>query len=249
MSYPNFKNKHLEEALFTSEEFIDFAHKTIRTKFPKKWIITFQRHAEGFIKRKFKLRRIKKAFLAGNVYLNRNVGLIKIGGIGSPHACTVFEELIALGGTEFVIIGTAGGLQKRGLFICNRAIRDEGTSSHYLKHSKYAYPHNEFTNKLQRFLDSKNLKVESGTSWTIDAPYRETKAEIAAYKKEGVVTVEMESSAMFSVAKCRGVKIAAIFSVSDLVGGGAWEPEFDKKHYKINFHKAIVAAYEYLSKN
>ncbi len=248
MAYPNYKNKHLEEALFHPRDFVRWAHKENKIIFPKKWIITFQKHAEGFIRRNFKVKKHVNHSLGGNIYIKGRVGFIRIRGIGAPHACTVLEELIAIGGREFIITGTAGGLKERGLFLCNRAIRDEGTSIHYVNHSKYSYPNKELTFRIKKFLESKGLKVELGTSWTIDAPYRETKKEINYYKREGVKTVEMEASAMFTVARLRRVKIAAIFSVSDIIGNDKWEPHFDKKHYKIAFHKAIAYSYELLRK-
>jgi purine-nucleoside phosphorylase len=52
-------------------------------------------------------------------------------------------------------------------------------------------------------------------TWTIDAVYRETVEEALAYREEGVVTVEMEAAALFTIAEVRGVDIAALFVVSD----------------------------------
>jgi len=147
MAYPNFKNKHLEEALFSPEDFLDFAYKS-RNKFPRKWVLIFQRSVEKYITRNFKLKKHKEHHLAGNLYIHRGIGFFKVGGIGSPHAVTVLEELIGLGGKEFILIGTAGGLQDFGIFLCNKAVRDEGTSYHYIPKGKYSYP-NERLSKRQ----------------------------------------------------------------------------------------------------
>ena len=91
--------------------------------------------------------------------------------------------------------------------VCEKAIRDEGTSHHYLKPSKYAYASKDMTQKIKNSLDKFKQKYFVGTSWTIDAPYRETVAEATQYQKEGVATVEMEASALFAVSQYRNVEL------------------------------------------
>jgi uridine phosphorylase len=116
--------------------------------------------------------------------------------------------------------------------VCEKAIRDEGTSHHYLKHSKYAYASKEMTNKIKRSLEKFKQKYFVGTSWTIDAPYRETVAEAKQYQKEGVATVEMEASALFAVAQYRNVELGAIFTISDSLAELQWKPKFHLKKTK-----------------
>lgn len=141
------------------------------------------------------------------------------------------EELIALGGKEFLNIGTAGGLKKEGIILCEKALRDEGTSYHYIPKGKFAYPDKSLTIRLEKLLKKINIPFMKGATWTIDAPYRETKAEIEKYSKQGIYTVEMEASALFSVAKYRNVKIASVFIVSDLLGK-KWLPKFHRFNVK-----------------
>ena len=119
-----------------------------------------------------------------------------------------------------------------GLMVCEKAIRDEGTSHHYLKHSKYAYASKDMTNKIKKSLDKFKQKYFIGTSWTIDAPYRETVAEAKQYQKEGVATVEMEASALFAVAQYRNVELGAIFTISDSLAELEWKPKFHFKKTK-----------------
>ena len=85
-------------------------------------------------------------------------------------------------------------------------------------------------------LKKKGLQFFRGVTWTIDAPYRETKAELQHYKKLGISTVEMEASAMFAVAKYRKVKIASAFVVSDILGT-KWVPKFHKLDVKRTLNK------------
>ncbi|MBI1968679.1 hypothetical protein HYS49_02105, partial [Candidatus Woesearchaeota archaeon] len=87
-----------------------------------------------------------------------------------------------------------------------------------------------------------NISFQKATSWTIDAPYRETKAEIQKYKKQNVATVEMESSALFTVAQIRKVKIASAFVVSDVLGEDKWDPQFDAKHVNRKLYQLFDVA-------
>jgi uridine phosphorylase len=246
MQYPQYRNKHLEDSLFDAKNFITYLYK--QKNYPKKYIIIFQRHSERYIKRQYALKKDKDGSKAGNMYIYKDIGFFKMTGIGSPHAVTALEELIALGGKEFIIIGTAGGFQDYGLVVCDKAIRDEGTSYHYISDGKYSYPNKALTDRYIRILKHKKIPYIIGTSWTIDAPYRETKAEIDKYKKEGVWTVEMEASAMFATCYVRRVKIAAAFSVSDIIGKEEWEPSFHKKAVKQGLITLIDAAVKCFSK-
>ncbi len=230
MGYPNFQNKHLEQALFNPQDFVSWKHflKNDFEKSPKKYVLIYYPRLLDYFKRRYKPKKIKLYRLI-TVYMHKDVGVVCMTGIGSPHATTVLEELIALGGKEFLNIGSAGGLKDFGIFLCEKSIRDEGTSSHYSPHGKFAYPDKELTRRLERHLLKNNVSFQRATSWTIDAPYRETKAEIQEYKKQNVATVEMESSALFTVAQLRKVKIASAFVVSDVLGDDKWNPQFDAK--------------------
>lgn len=244
MAYPNFENKHAEDALFHPSDFIKY--RKWKGTFPKKYILTYQSKAKNYFVRKYKPKKIKLYSLL-TIYVYRGVGFVRMTGIGSPNAVTVLEELIALGGREFLNIGTAGGLHNEGVFLCDKAIRDEGTSHHYMPQGDLAYPDKELTEELRKSLQRSSLQFDTGTTWTIDAPYRETKAEVARYVKEGVKTVEMEASALFSVAKYRKVKIASAFVVSDVLGK-KWLPKFHRFDIRKTQNKLIDSAVNCLLK-
>lgn len=247
MTFPNFINKHLEEALFNAHDFLKYKKTDLRN-FPSNYIIAYQQGPLDYFKRAFK-GKYKIIKFSGQLKVHKlgDIGFVKLDGIGAPHAGTLLEELIALGGKRFINLGTAGGLQHRGTFLCEKAIRDEGTSSHYAKHEKYAYPSRELTRKLGECLTRQKLIFEKGITWTIDAPYRETKAEVEQYRNEGVATVEMEASALFAIAKLRKVEIAAAFAVSDLLKS-EWEPEFHTMNLKKSLNKIVDAAVDCLRK-
>jgi len=175
----------------------------------------------------------------------KDIGFIRVTGIGSPNAVTILEELIALGGRVFLNIGLAGGLQREGIFLCDKALRDEGTSYHYLPHNKFAFPDEKLTKKLGEFIEKQGLEFFKGATWTIDAPYRETISEIKKYAKTGIATVDMESSALFAVAEYKKVKIASVFVVSDLLGN-EWVPKSHELKVKKTLDRLIDAGVDCL---
>jgi purine-nucleoside phosphorylase len=145
-------------------------------------------------------------------------------------------------------MGRAGGLSGYGTFLCKKAIRDEGTSYHYTPPSKYAYPDERLTKRLEDSLKENNIEFRKAINWTIDSIFRETKKEIEQYKNEGVTTVDMEASALFAVAGVREAKIAAAFVVSDVFFEGGWERGRDKLSVKkdlIKLTDAVVDCFTY----
>jgi uridine phosphorylase len=138
----------------------------------------------------------------------------------------VIEELAALGVKSIVGVGTAGGLspdlEVGQVVLCSAALRDEGTSHHYSPPGRWALPDSELLASLRSALPDALV----GPSWTTDAPYRETAEEIVAYREEGILTVDMEASAMFTVGTSLGVQTASVFCVSDVLHGEEWEPHF-----------------------
>jgi uridine phosphorylase len=238
MVFPKFRNKHLEEALFTAEDFRVYK-KWKKNVFPKKMILCYSDIPLSYFKRKFKGKYSKINIYNDNDILKiGNVGFIKMAGIGAPGAAILMEELIIGGTKEFINMGTAGGLYQTGVFLCNRAVRDEGTSHHYIANSIYSYPDDSLTRRLGEALEKSKIDYQVGATWTIDAAYRETKKEIEHYKKLGVKTVEMEASALFAVAKVRGVKIASMFAVSDVLGE-KWDPQFHKMDLRRTLNRMV----------
>ena len=104
--------------------------------------------------------------------------------------------------------------------------RDEGTSHHYLEPSVFSYASAELTERAKRSLDKIQTPYTVGTSWTVDAPFRETVAEVRKYQEEGILTVEMEAAALFAVAEYRNVQLGAILTVSDTLADLTWNPQF-----------------------
>ena len=149
-------------------------------------------------------------------------------GIGAPIASAILEELIALGCRKFVACGSGGVLNselKRGtVVIPSSAVRDEGTSYHYLSPSRTIEMNPEVVTKLEGVLKKHRINYEIGKTWTTDAFYRETKHRIAKRKSENCLMVDMECSALLAVAKFRNVPFGQYLGAGDDVSGDEWDP-------------------------
>ena len=235
MAYPNFKSKYKESPLITADSYLNYLRK--QGKFPKfkspeGVILAYSRRLMNYVVEKYKPKKVE-AF-SGDFYLLKGklskVGVIGNFGIGAPLAGVIVEELVSAGVKEFISIGEAGSLQKDlkvgSIIVCDKAIRDEGVSHHYLKPSKYSYASSSMVREIENVLSKLQVKYKKGASWTIDTPYRETLAEVRKYQREGVLCVEMEAAAIFAVASCRKAEAGAIFTVSDYLADLEWSPQF-----------------------
>lgn len=148
-------------------------------------------------------------------------------GIGAPLASACFEEMIARGGCRFVACGSAGVLDSTiptgHVVVPESAVRDEGTSYHYLPPAREVAASALVVAAIKRTLDAHGVPYRAGKTWTTDAPYRETRPKIARRKAEGCITVEMEAAAFFAVAQFRGVAFGQILYGGDDVGGEKWD--------------------------
>jgi len=149
--------------------------------------------------------------------------------VGAPAAALVMETLIASGVREMVMLGLAGSLKEGceigDIVVPSWGLREEGTSFHYLPASEVPKPSKRLSDGIVRALGKKS--VTRGGVWTTDAPYRETRDKIRAYAKRGLVVVEMECTALMSVAMMRKVEFAAALVISDTVHGETWREGFD----------------------
>ena len=145
---------------------------------------------------------------------------------GSPVAGALLESLIASGCRKFVACGSAGALKSdlhEGFVVVpTGAVRDEGTSYHYLFPSRRVDANSDVVEKLEQVVKRHHVNYELGLTWTTDAPFRETRGKIARRKKEGCLTVEMESAAFMAVAEFRGVKFGQYLLAGDDVSGDEW---------------------------
>jgi uridine phosphorylase len=147
-------------------------------------------------------------------------------GVGAPLAGAFFEESMAHGCRRFMAVGTAGGLVPSltigHVIVPTFAIREEGTSYHYLPPSRSVEPSEDATDALIRTLKRRDVPFVTGGTWSTDAPYRETMGKVERRAREGCLTVEMEAAALFAIARFRGVPIAQLLTTSDDLSGEEW---------------------------
>ena len=135
------------------------------------------------------------------------------------------------------------------IVLCDRAIRDEGTSLHYLPAEKYAFACPESTENLCRAFERKGIEYSKGTSWTTDAPYRETIGELRQYRSDGVATVEMEISALFAAGTYRGVGMSAILVISDILSEEDWHQGYHSAEKLEGLKKVFEVVLEMIAMN
>ncbi len=152
-------------------------------------------------------------------------------GVGAPLAAGLLEEVIALGCRKFIACGGAGVLDREialgHVIVPRSAIRDEGTSYHYLPPGREVGASPEAATAIEETLRQHGCPYLVGKTWTTDALYRETVAKVRRRRAEGCLVVEMEAAALFAVAQFRKVVLGQILYGGDDVSGRDW----DSRHW------------------
>ena len=156
--------------------------------------------------------------------------------LGAPQAVIGMEKIVALGAERIWVVGWCGSLQpdlKIGdLIIPTGALSEEGTSRHYPIGDRVPATDQELNNILGEALKRKGQPALSGVVWTTDAPYRETPRKVKKHQKRGVLAVEMEMSALMTLAIYRQVKLAGLLVISDELFDLKWHPGFSSSKLK-----------------
>jgi uridine phosphorylase len=147
-------------------------------------------------------------------------------GVSAPLAAGMLEAVIAFGCRKFIACGGGGVLDKNiahgHLIVPASAVRDEGTSYHYLPPSREVAASPEGVAAIVNVLTARRCDHLVAKTWTTDAFYRETPAKVQLRRAEGCLTVEMEAAAFFAVAQFRNVTFAQILYGGDDVSGDKW---------------------------
>lgn len=174
-------------------------------------------------------------------YMGKKVHL-SLGYLGAPGSAAFLEELIAYGFNKFIVCGGAGVLRKDvavgHLIIPTSAVRDEGTSYHYLAPAREVECNPDVVEKIEEEFRKSKIDYIKAKTWTTDAFYRETEQLIELRKSEGCVTVEMEAAAFFAVAKYRNVKLGQILYGGDDLSAVTWDSR--KWHDRGDIRKNLV---------
>jgi uridine phosphorylase len=150
--------------------------------------------------------------------------------VGAPFAVLVAEELFA-SGCELLISVTSAGLIRSDteppfFILIERALRDEGTSYHYLPPSDYACIDDRLLGAFDDLVAGIAVSVRRGGTWTTDAPFRETRDAIDSAAAEGIVAVEMEAAALYAFAQAKAKPVVCFAHVTNRMG--SVEHDFEK---------------------
>lgn len=149
-----------------------------------------------------------------------------LGPIGAPSTVATLELAIALGARQILFFGICGSLHADlaigDIVLVDSAVREEGTSFHYLPPDAPALASSSLLAAAEAVLSAAGEPFHRGPIWTTDAPYRETRTKVARLANEGVLGVEMETSAVYALAQYRGVEALSVQIVSDQLVGEKW---------------------------
>ena len=168
--------------------------------------------------------------------------------VGAPACVVGFEEIVAMGAKKFVLFGSCGVLDddkvKNKLIIPISAVRDEGTSYHYIAPSPEieADPHS--VKILESVLSNCGYPYIKGKTWTSDAIYRETLPLIQERKQESCIAVEMECASMLAVAKYRHIPFIQFLYGADDLSSEIWDIRDLASYGFSNAEKYMVLAFE-----
>lgn len=156
--------------------------------------------------------------------------------LGAPAAVLVLEKLIVLGVKQIWLVSCCGVIDPLfaigDLLIGGGALSGEGVSRYYSEQI-LSKPDPQVTARLGAIAREITADSREACVWSTDAPYRERRSELTRLKEQfGVSGVDMEFSALCTVASYRKVSLGGIFVVSDLLWGQRWKPGFGTKEFR-----------------
>lgn len=245
-----------DRAIFTPSDFIRHLARERRVspeeiRVPNRLLITYHTRVYKYAEKLINGQPVEWWIYDGvrplctGVFAGKKVGVANIW-VGAPAAVMTLEELIACGARTIFEVGLCGGLQPSlepgSIIVVTEAIRDEGTSHHYLPEETRVESSERLRFVLIDRLKEKRITHHVGRVWSTDGVYRETVKKFRAFKNAGVLGVDMETSAILALAKYRGVKAASGQVVSDILSEEEWQTHFFG-------HKSVTENTEILTKS
>jgi len=251
-----------DEPIFTPHDFLNYVASVRGVdvkafQIPSRMIIVYQQHHFDLINRlvggkpvewwwyRDRLRMHAGSFNGVEIVVAANF-------VGSPAAAMVFEELIACGARKVLEVGLSGGLQPflqpGDIIVATEAICDEGTTCQYFHNHKCLKPSPHLKQLLIETLGGKRIRHHAGSVLTTDGIYRETRGKLARARDAGVLAIDMETSALYAVAKHRNVDIASALVISDLLTKLQWRPAFGDRRVLTSTRLAMQLAVKAASK-
>ena len=139
--------------------------------------------------------------------------------VGAAFSVLLAEQLFASGCRFLISLSSAGQVADLGpppyFVVIDKALRDEGTSYHYLPPTRFAKADPRLLNRVLPSLSHTSVHFHVGPSWTTDAPFRETEAKVAKRRAEGLLTVEMEAAGLYAFAQATGHPVLCLAQVTN----------------------------------
>jgi uridine phosphorylase len=257
LSFPNYPDKHNLESLLTADDLVAYRAQLGRMPKIKPEGVLFCLERGLPHRMRWRVPVARAGVMNADVYSVKKtkgkVAVLTSFGGGSPMVMELAEELAVMGARKMILMTWGGTLQKDiqpgDIVVCNRAIRDEGASHHYLPSAKYVDAHGSLVNELVDAIQARGAQCTVGTTWTTDAPYRETREEVMQYQAEGVKTVEMESAGLFTVGQVRAVQTASVVIGMDSLAALRWQTPGRLDDIMHSLEIVYAAAIEVLSRS
>ncbi|MGE5642909.1 MAG: nucleoside phosphorylase [Byssovorax cruenta] len=232
MSFPMYPEKYKLKEMYGAPEIVGYRKQVGRMpslSSPEGILFCLERGLPWRLR--WRIPVVRAGGMNGDLYALKKpkdkIGIMTGFGGGSPMTVELAEEFAAMG-VKCMILMTWGGilqpdLEPGNIVVIDRAIRDEGTSYHYLSPAKYVQADSRLADTLVEAIQSRGAKCSRGTTWTTDAPFRETVEEIRQYQSEGVKTVEMESAGLFTIGQVRNIPTASVIIGMDRLAELRWQ--------------------------
>jgi purine-nucleoside phosphorylase len=183
---------------------------------------------------------------------NEKIGIIGRA-VGASFAVLLAEQLFASGCKLLLSMTSSGQLVKQmeppHFILIEKAVRDEGTSYHYLPPSQFSFLNSDLKTKLSGTFDNLNIKIFTGSTWTTDAPYRETEEVINHYKSIGIHAVEMEASALYAFAEAQNKQVICFAHVTNQMASIDGDFEKGEHNGSVDALKVLFRVIEWLKVN
>ncbi len=161
-------------------------------------------------------------------YAGKPISLVQLP-VGAPGTVMMMEELIACGARTILGLGWAGSLQYEApiasLIIPTSCLSEEGTSLHYFEEEVNLAPDPGLVALLVQSARLEGVTALAGPLWTTDAPYRELRYKVNEYQRQGILGVDMETSAMYALGMFRKIRVCNMLVVSDQLAE-EWDDAF-----------------------
>lgn len=234
-----------DDAIFTPDDVIRYMVENRKIpvdniRIPERLLLTYQRSAYECAKNLVNGKCVEWLYGEAQPFCVGKHNDIEIGvgrfWIGAPAAAMTLEEAIACGAKSIFEVGIAGSLQTFlqpcHLVVVTEAVRDEGTSHHYLPSEVKVESCVRLRERLIKHLTERKIAHSMGPVWSTDGVYRETRGKFRKFRDNGVLAVNMETSALFAVAKCRNVEVASAQVISDVLTETGWLQAFHHQSVK-----------------